>query len=249
MLCNKKTKLGLCVLTSLLILTGYKGEAKEIKTEAVKAKTVIKYKEFNIPQHKFTDNVIKDAYAFQYDGFKITQPYKKSSKQTLTHKKVAEEFQKLPKVLKENMKEIQLLDYNNIEDKYWSDILDMKDFKSYAVGGYKQICFYANDYLSIKQNNSLVVSTLIHESAHNFDEAMSDVNDRYSNSEEWILTMSDDLDIKDNGYGLYCSKYAQDASSSLEDFAEAVTQYVMNKDKFAKEYPSRTNKINELFNK
>ena len=249
MFCNKKTKLGLCVLTSLLILTGYKGEAKEIKTEVVKAKTLIKYKEFNIPQHKFTDNVIKEAYAFQYDGFKITQPYKKSSAQTLTHKRVAKEFQKLPKVLKQNVNEIQLLDYNNIEDKYWADILDIKDFKSYAVGGYKQICFYANSQLSIKQNNSLVVSTLIHESAHNFDESISDANDRYSNSKEWILIMSDDLDIKDNGYGLYCSKYAQDASSSLEDFAEAVTQYVMNKDKFAKEYPSRTNKINELFNK
>ena len=247
MYCNKRLKLCLCLaLVMPLTLTGFTNTKVETKKEIIE--TVVNYREFNIPQYRFTDDVIKDAYVIQYDTFKITQPYKKSNKQVLTYKQVAEEFQKLPKILTKNVNEIQLLDYNNIEDAYWADILNMKDFKSYAVGGYKQICFYANSQLSVEQNNGLVVSTLLHESAHNFDEAMSSIDDRYSSSTEWILIMDEDLNIKDSGYGLFCSKYAKDSSSSIEDFAEAVMQYVMDNEKFTEDYPNRSKKLNELLN-
>ena len=232
---NKKISLCICALVLALSVAGF-------------TNTKVNYSKLNVPQYKFTDDVIKDAYVMQYDTFKIAQPYKQSNKQVLTHEQVAEEFQKLPKILTKNVNEIQLLDYNNNRDKYWEKTYGIKDFKSYAKGGEKQICFYANSQYSIHTNNNFK-TVMIHELGHNFDEAISDINNRYSNSTEWILTMGKDLDIKDGSYGLYCSKYAKESASSIEDFAEAVTQYVIDKENFTKDYPNRSEKIEKLFTK
>ena len=209
---NKKISLCICALVLALSVVGF-------------TNAKVNCNKTNVPQYKFTDDIVKDAYVIQYDTFKIAQPYKQSNKQVLTYKQVAEVFQKLPKILTKNVNEIQLLDYNSFQDKYWSEVYGIKDFKSYAKGGEKQICFYANSQFDISTNNNFKTA-MIHELGHIFDETISDINNRLSNSEEWILIMGKDLDIKDGSYGLYCSKYAKESASSIEDFAEAVTQYL-----------------------
>lgn len=231
MYCYKK--MFLCIALAMsLTLTGF-------------TNTKVNYSKLNVPQYKFTDDVVKDAYVIQYDDFKIAQPYKQSNKQVLTYKQVAEEFQKLPKTLTKNVNEIQLLDYNSFQDKYWSEAYGIKDFKSYAKGGEKQICFYANSQFDISTNNNFKIA-MIHELGHILDETISDINNRYSNTTEWILIMGKDLDNKDGSYGLYCSEYAKKSASSIEDFAESVTQYVIDNEEFTKDYPNRSKKLNEL---
>ena len=213
------------------------------------SKIIIDYKTFDVPRFTFIDNIIKDARIIEYKDFRIIKPlYMNLDKQSLTYNQIVEQFKKLPKVLTENVKEIQLLDYNSASDKYWSETYDTKDFKSFASGGDNRICFYANDHFSNSKNISKMLPTLIHEAGHLLDITISSKDKKFSSSTEWILIMDKDLNIKDNGYGLFCSKYSQDASSSIEDFAEAVMQYVMDKEKFIKEYPNRAEKLEELFN-
>lgn len=193
------------------------------------------------------DSKTKAAHIVNYNGLKIVKPLNEEiNKQVFSYKYVEDTFNTIPKILTENIKEIQLLDYSSTLDKYWTKNYGMKNFKSYASGGNGYIYIYANAYLGITRNKRILRSTLIHESAHNLDVKISSQKKRFSNSTEWLTIMSKDLN-KD--HGRYCSEYAKSSNSSVEDFAEAVTQYVINKDKFTKEYPNRSNKIQKLFNK
>jgi len=248
MLCNKKTKLGLCVLTSLLIMTGYKGQAKEIKITVTETKT--EYKEFNIPRYTFEGNVTANASVLEYKGLRIVSPTNlQTSKQLLKSKQILKEFKKLPKTLSINIKQIQLLDYQNTEDEYWAETYNIKNLRSYATGGNSQIYFYANEHFTLERNEGVILSTLSHESAHLLDDKMAINNVRFSNSKEWIDIMENDLILKDvSEFGLYCSSYSQKSESNTEDFAEAIMYYVINKVSFTKEYPCRSEKIEQILN-
>lgn len=193
------------------------------------------------------DGKTADAHIVNCNGLRIVKPiHEEINKQVFSYSQIEDVFNTLPKILAENIKEIQLLDYSNTSDKYWTKNYNMKNFKSYASGGNGYIYYYANAYLGNARNKRIIRSTLIHESAHNLDVKISSQKKRFSNSTEWLTIMSKDLN-KD--HGRYCSEYAKSSNSSVEDFAEAVTQYVINKDKFTKEYPNRSNKIQKLFNK
>ena len=247
MYCIKKRNLFLGVILAItLTLTGFTNTKVEAKKEIIE--TVVNYRKLNIPQYRFTENVIKDAYVFQYNGFKITQPLKQTDKQALTYEQIAEEFQKLPKILTKNVNEIQLLDYRSIQDKYWEETYGMEDFRTYAKSGDNKIYFYANSQLSANFNNNYFKIALAHELGHSFDVSISSAKNRYSNSDEWTSIMVEDLNNKNNKYGLYCSEYSKNSNSNVEDFAESIVQYVDNKEKFAEDYPNRSKKLNELLN-
>ena len=89
---------------------------------------------------------------------------------------------------------------------------------------------------------------MAHELGHSFDVSISSAKNRYSNSDEWTSIMVEDLNNKNNKYGLYCSEYSKNSNSNVEDFAESIVQYVDNKEKFAEDYPNRSKKLNELLN-
>ena len=205
-------------------------------------------KKFNVTQYKFTDNIIKDASVIKYDSFRITQPLQQTGKQALTYKQIAGEFLKLPKMLTKNIKEIQLLDYRSIQDKYWEETYGMKDFRTYAKSGDNKIYFYANSQLDTDFNNDYFKIALLHEMGHSFDSSISSAKNRYSNSREWTSIMIEDLNNKNNKYGLYCSEYSKTSNSNTEDFAESMRQYITNKDKFLEDFPNRSKKLNELLN-
>lgn len=243
-----KKILCLCISLIVLFLVGFTNKTSSVENS---------YKEFNIPQYSFEGNIIKDAHVIQYDGFRIVQPlYMQSFKQKFGYKEVANEFKKLPKVLTKNIKEIQLLDYRNANDEYWEKTYKMKNFITYASNGDNKINFYANNQLNSKYNKSLI-QILAHESAHSLDVAVSSEKNKLSNSTEWYNIIQEDFKFKKiynfkyaklnaYDYGRYCSKYAMESKSSVEDFAESVTGYVMDKEGFMKEYPNRSEKIKQL---
>lgn len=255
---NKKIYLYLCAIVFSLISVGFKSETLIASSKSKAAIANIEYREFNILQYSFENNVVKDAHVIEYkEGFRIIQPlYLKSNKQSLTFNQIADEFKKLPKVLAINIKEIELLDYSNINDKYWEKAHKIKNFRSYASGSDNKICFYANDHFSIEKSTKKLFPALAHEAAHILDEKISSQKNRMSNSQEWIDIMKFDLAFKKSGkftekyidYGIYCTEYSRSSSSYVEDFAEAIAQYVTDKERFIKEYPNRSIKIEQLFN-
>jgi HK97 family phage portal protein len=213
---------------------------------------------FSIDGYSLTGGTIRDVDVTEFvEGFRVVQPVDlDKSKQTFDIQQVADKFREMPKSLTENVTEIQILDYRNSDDLYWEKTYNIKDFRSYATGGNNQIHFYANEQLSVDQNNSELPSTLAHEAGHNLDVAVSSQNNRFSNSKEWAEIMDKDFEFKNSGdfgeayydYGKYCSSYPQQANSSCEDFAEAVNGYVTDKERFSKEFPNRTKKLEELMN-
>ena len=248
---NKKIYLYLCAIVFSLISIGFKSETLIASSKSKVAIANIEYREFNILQYSFENNVVKDAHVIEYkEGFRIIQPlYLKSNKQSLTFNQIADEFKKLPKVLAINIKEIELLDYSNINDKYWEKAHKIKNFRSYASGSDNKICFYANDHFSIEKSTKKLFPALAHEAAHILDEKIPSQKNRLSNSKEWTDTMEKDLAFnKNNHYGKYCSLYSQSASSNVEDFAEAVSQYVTDNARFVKEFPNRSKELEKLFN-
>lgn len=211
-----------------------------------KTENPLNYKEYSKPQYHFIGGITKDARVMQYNGFKIIQPLKlDTNKQKLTVNQIAKEFNKLPRVLKNNVKEIQLLDYSNPEDKQWVIKYNMKGFTSYATSSNNGIKFYANNLKSVKKTVDYLPFALVHESAHLLDVAISSQNNKFSNSKVWTDVMKSDLKGT-NDFGLYCSKYSKSSSSNVEDFAEAMVGYCKDKDKFIKEYPNRGKKIEQL---
>ena len=225
---------------------------KNFKIEVDESNYINKYESFSydIPQYTFKGYTIKDAHVIDYKGFRIVQPLNPGfNKQKFNAKQVSNAFKKLPNILAIGVIEIQLLDYSNIEDKYWSKAYNIKNFKSYAAGGGNKIYFYANNQCSTKANNKALLPTLAHESGHILDESSGNGYTRLSNTKEWSDIMLKDLILKDESeFGLYCSKYSKDSSSNVEDFAEAVSGYVTDKERFVKEYPNRSKKIEKLLN-
>jgi len=250
MFCNKKTKLGLCVLTSLLILTGYKGQAKATNTKVIKTTVKAEYRELDIPRYTFRGGITTNASALEYKGLQIIKPINlQTNKQLLKSKQILKEFKKLPKTLSINIKQIQLLDYQNAEDEYWAQTYNMKDLRSYATGADNKIYFYANEHFTLERNIGSLFPTLLHESSHLLDDKMAIENKRFSDSKEWADVMENDLILKDvSEFGLYCSSYSQKSESNTEDFAEAIMYFVIDKDNFTENYPCRSKKIEQILN-
>ena len=266
---NKKISLCVCSLILSLSLSGCANRVKAleipsnkmINTESIsKIQPMKNFKvetyasnymnmcafSYDISQYTFTDGIKKDAHVIEYGKFRIVQPlHSQINKQKLLYNQVAAALEKLPTILSENIIEIQLLDYSNVLDKYWEKTYNMKNFMSYATGGSNKIYFYANSQLN--QNDKRVSTALIHESGHILDDTISNDTERLSNSKEWSDIM--ESDFKDtNNFGLYCSTYSKSSTSNVEDFAEAVVGYCTDKDKFTKEYPNRSSKLEKLFN-
>lgn len=244
----KKIALCTCLIILYSNFLGYANKNVPLASQMV-SKTSVNYKEYNIPKFSFYGS-IEDASVIEYKNFKIVVPASAEiNKQLITQEKIVEEFKKIPLTLTKNIKEIQLLDYRNSSDKYWEKTYNMKNLISFATGGNNKISFFANSNMGIDKVNMKVQSAIAHECGHILDETISSIYDRYSSKKEWADIMLEDLINKDVGeFGLYCSKYSKSSSSNIEDFAEAITQYVVNKDKFIKEYPNRSKKIEQLLN-
>lgn len=259
-------KCNLCVGTLVLglVLIGnmHKVSAYELKPNPQITKTNCqieinnnKYSKFGLNKYSFSydvknyqlDGKIEDAHIVDYNGLKIVKPlHEEFNKQVFSYSYIEEVFNTLPQVLTRNIKEIQLLDYSSVLDEYWTKKYNIKKFKTYASSGNDNIYFFENGRYTVEPNKRILRPTLVHESAHIYDVKISSQEKRFSNSTEWLKIMYSDVN---KTYGAYCSEYAQDSSSSEEDFAEAVEQYVTNKDKFTNEYPNRSSKIQDLFNK
>lgn len=188
--------------------------------------------------------VIRDAHVLTTpDGVRIIQPANMdTSKQRYTAQQVADGLQKLPPELRKHVKEVQLLDYRNPYDGYWSQRYNIPDFRSAATGSNGNIHFYENAHHSQQVIDDVLVPHLAHEAGHTFDQVLYRAKkvvskeSRYSTSRGWKGLQTKDL--KARGVK-WTSNYARASGSLLEDFADACKGIVTNPVEFKRMYPNR----------
>ncbi len=213
-----------------------------------------------VSQYTFFGDKPLPAKVEMYQDIKLVQPVEMNPKlQPMTMEDVKAAVDTLPELLKEAVREIQLVDYRNPHDEYWEKTYKIKDFYSFAVGGQGRVVVFANqkalkakgtlaaEQLAIARKESaqyLKEAALAHEAGHNLDRALGEEKgERISQSQEWHDIMRQDFLVSGRRY---CSSYAARANSPIEDFADAVSQFVAAPEKFRKLYPHRAKWIEEV---
>lgn len=201
---------------------------------------------------------VKDAIiATRNDGIRIITPEKMDAKkQKLTAQKVSDLLDTLPEALRKQCKEIQLVDYYNPKDSYWSKTYKMKNFYSYATGGGGKITFYRNDTPRgakwlVNNSDSWVTHTLAHELGHTLDEMTASVlgksATRYgSDGADYAKAVAEDFKVCGE---YWASAYGANSNSLHEDFADSVAEFVENPVTFRKKFPNRYKYIEEVLSK
>ena len=191
------------------------------------------------------------------DGIQIVIPEKvDAKKQLLTPQKVSDLLDTLPTSIRKHCKEIQLVDYYNPKDTYWSKTYKMKNFYSYATGGGGKITFYRNDTrrgstFSVDNSDSWVRNVLCHELGHTIDQisatTLTKSTTRFgSDGAEYMDAILEDIKICGERWA---SPYGASSGSVHEDFADSVAEYVLNPISFKKKFPNRYKYIEEVLSK
>ncbi len=160
-----------------------------------------------------------------------------SQAQSLSAAQLLSAYEALPVKITDRMQtEIYIVDYQNPCDAYWRK--HYKGFtRSYATGG-DAITFWAYPM----HDDEYLRGTLCHETGHYIDKQMATNKAYYSDESEWQDAIT--LDYRNCGQA-HPSKYA--ANSNGEDFAESVKGYALDKDSFAKRFPTRTGILDRIF--
>lgn len=199
-----------------------------------------------------------------YQGLKLAWPSELDERfQPMTMNDVKSAIDFLPQKFRDNIREIQLLDYRNPSDEYWAKAYSIKDFYSFAVsGGQARISIFASQ-LALKTAQGLPISeiaaerkflaqhlkisALPHEAGHIFDKLLGEKSGkRISEMPEWRDIMERDFLISGRRY---CSQYAGRANSPTEDFAEAIRLFIAEAKMFQTTFPNRAKWIEEALSK
>jgi hypothetical protein len=201
---------------------------------------------------------VKDAIiATRSDGVRIVTPEKlDAKKQKLTIQKVSDLLDNLPEELRKHCKEIQLVDYYNPYDSYWSKKYNMSNFYSYAIGGNGTIVFFRNDThrgstMSVDNSDSWVQHTLCHELGHTVDQKSASVLGKSSthygsDGADYAKAITEDLQVCGEAWA---SVYGASSQSVHEDFADSMAEFVENSIFFKKKFPNRYKYIEEVLSK
>lgn len=161
-----------------------------------------------------------------------------TTKQNLSLDAVKMEFRRLPEPLQKAVREIQLVDYRNPADYYWEKEYGIPDFRSFAVGGRGNIIFFENGFRPASSNASSLKHVMAHEAAHNWDQVLGQRLgiDRFSRGPEWTGAQATD---HASGASEWVSKYAAHSRSIVEDFADAVAEYYLDRQGLETRFPAR----------
>lgn len=141
-------------------------------------------------------------------------------------------FESIPKKLQNTVDTVEFLDCFNPDDEFWGKEYGVKNFISFANGGFRKITFWQNGDINKKKINSILKRTYCHEAAHNLDKKRI-----ISNSKQWENV------VKLDGKG-YPTEYSK--VTSVEDFAESVAEVVTNPEKMKSNFPNRYKFITDL---
>ena len=221
--------------------------------------TIQKNFSFSDGTEAVTTKKVRDAtIATTNTGVQIITPTNlNTKKQLLTAQNIADVLDTLPDEVKKHCKQIQLVDYYNPLDSYWSKRYNMSGFYSYAVGGDGKITFFRNDSprgstRSVNNSTEWVRHTLNHELGHTIDKLVSSVlhyptNSAYA-SDGTKYSLAIQADLAHCGE-LWASSYAVSSKSYHEDFADSVAEYVTDPFSFKKKFPNRYKYIEEVLSK
>lgn len=141
-------------------------------------------------------------------------------------------FESIPKKLQNTVNTVEFLDCLNPDDEFWSKEYGIKNFISFANGGFRKITFWQNGDINKKKINSILKRTYCHETAHNLD-----MNRIISNSKQW----KEVIKLDGENYPTSYSKVA-----TVEDFAESVAEVIMDPETMKTNFPNRYKFIIEL---
>ena len=155
--------------------------------------------------------------------------------QAVTVDQVKATMEQLPFELRKSVKDIYIWDMNNPNDIYWNRAYGNSSFKSAATGGMGEINIYAGF-------NGNLLDTLAHEAGHNFDSMMGKhlnvPSGRISLSKEWATAAETDFAL-----AKMVSPTEYGATNMVEDFAESIANYFVNKDFMETQFWGRTKVI------
>ena len=139
--------------------------------------------------------------------------------------RVNELLNEIPNELKSGLKEIMLYSYDNdnIAGTTNNGVIELYNFSKYSKATQKYI--------------------LYHEIVHTWGRYLMDkkiLDYHYTDYQEYVKM--------DNNYvSKYSKEYIINKDNYSEDFADSVTQYLINKEKFKIKYLNRANYISQLF--
>jgi len=190
-------------------------------------------------------NTIRNVIVHMFEHIRIVIPEDLDvTKQHITVKEIVDVLEKMPERLKETIDEIQILDYRNPDDIYWEKTYNIPGFRSFATEGNGKIHFYENGFEDKKGVIDYLPTAMAHEMGHNLDwELGRNFATKYSLGKDWTEAMKEDYNISKKQY---VSDYAKQAKSNLEDFADSVVEFVLNKRKFQRNFPHRADALRRL---
>ena len=201
--------------------------------------------EFN---RTLSHGVVRDCSVFQTkEGYTIIVPRDlDQEKQRIEIEKLAEAIEKLPQELKKTIKEVQVVDFENPDDKtIWK--IKYKNFtKSFATGGSGIVTFYANGEQKNNSENDEFINnqlnkSMAHETGHNLDYIKGNKIIPFSQTSVWKDAMM--ADEKESGFKSV-TEYGE--NEAKEDFAESCMLYHTRRNYFKRTFPHRY-KIIESF--
>ncbi|MBA1336721.1 MAG: hypothetical protein HPY66_3156 [Firmicutes bacterium] len=168
-----------------------------------------------------------------------------ATKQHITAKEIVNTLEKMPERLRKVIDEVQILDYRNPDDTYWEKVYNIPGFRSFATGGNRQIHFYENGHELKKHVIDYLPSAMAHEMGHNLDRELGKnlANKVFSAGKDWTEAMKKDYNISKKQY---VSGYAEQAKSNLEDFADSVADFILDKQNFETNFPHRADVLRGL---
>ena len=142
------------------------------------------------------------------------------------------------KELRESVKAINISDLTNTMDPYWSVQYKQEKFISACTGGYGQINIYS-------KNND--INALLHEAGHCLDSKYGYISNVLGEN-SWSSAMTNDFNLNGKiGVTQYAEQAKTACNTNVEDFAEAIQLFCLNKTEFAKNFPNRFNYLNQVF--
>jgi hypothetical protein len=191
-------------------------------------------------------DIIREVHTYDAGNIKVVVPKDlDTTKQRLKAEDIVSTLQKMPEKLKCAVDEVQILDYRNPDDAYWEKKYNIPGFQSFATGSNRQIHYYENGDLTRKSVLSQLPESMAHEMGHNLDRELGKTTDsgRICTEKTWTEAMEKDYNTLKKQY---VSDYAERAGSPVEDFADSVAGYVLNKTGFAKSFPYRAKALRGL---
>ena len=154
----------------------------------------------------------------------------------------------MPAYLRNNLARVVFINERNPYDSYWAVTYKMPKFESYATDG-ENVTFWR----AVKQSPGSVNTSILHESAHAFDQARG-----ITKSNEWLDAVKADIELfkSDKIANAFPTPYARQAYEAtkgqvVEDFAEALQMKVLWDKQYGEEwfkrcFPNRANLLERL---